>query len=241
MFDEPTRSSRRVPGLNERLAKAWPGLALFLAAVPAPAQVATNAAETTVTNATPVLARESDEKAWSVSLAAYTYFVPGESAYVQPTVTADRGWLHLEARYNYEDLETGSAWVGYNFGGGEKLAWEFTPMLGGVFGDTMGVAPGYRGSLGWWKLELYSEGEYVFDTGHSSDSFFYNWSELTLSPLEWFRLGMVTQRTRAYESDREIQRGVLVGFTYRGVDLSGYMFNPDDDKPTYVVAVTLNF
>jgi len=25
------------------------------------------------------------------------------------------GWLHLEARYNDEDLRTGSLWVGYNF------------------------------------------------------------------------------------------------------------------------------
>ena len=38
-------------------------------------------------------------------------------------------------------------------------------MIGGVFGDTTGIAPGYKGSLSWWKLELYSEGEYVFDTG----------------------------------------------------------------------------
>jgi hypothetical protein len=78
---------------------------------------------------------------------------------------ADRDWLHLEGRYNYEALDTGSAWVGYNFSGGDMLAWEITPMLGGVFGDTTGVAPGYKGSLGWWKLELYSEGEYVYDTG----------------------------------------------------------------------------
>ena len=106
--------------------------------------------------------RRSD--AWSFSASAYTYIVPDDGNYVQPTFTADRGWLHLEARYNYEALDTGSAWVGYNFSGGEKLAWEFTPMLGGVFGDITGVAPGYKGSLSWWKLELYSEGEYVFDT-----------------------------------------------------------------------------
>ena len=130
---------------------------------------------------------------------------------MQPTFTADRGWLHLEARYNYEALDTGSAWVGYNFSGGEKLAWEFTPMLGGVFGDTTGIAPGYKGSLSWWKLELYSEGEYVFDTGSSSDSFFYNWSELTLAPVEWFRFGLVTQRTRVYKTDRDIQRGAARG------------------------------
>jgi len=179
--------------------------------------------------------------AWSFSASAYTYILPDSGNYVQPTFTADRGWLHLEARYNYEALDTGSAWVGSNFSGGEVLSWEFTPMLGGVFGEVTGVAPGYKGSLSWWKLELYSEGEYVFDTGNSSDSFFYNWSELTLAPVDWFRFGLVTQRTRAYESDRDIQRGVLVGFNYKNVDLSAYLFDPDDDKPTFIVAVGLSF
>ena len=127
-------------------------------------------------------AARSRRKAWSFSASAYTYFVPDDREYVQPTFTADRNWLHLEARYNYEALDTGSAWVGYNFSGGETLAWEFTPIIGGVFGDTTGIAPGYKGSLSWLKLELYSEGEYVFDTGSTSDSFFYNWSELTLAP-----------------------------------------------------------
>ena len=205
------------------------------------AQMATNAPISTATNPTPALRKEADEKAWSFSVSASTYIVPDSREYVQPTVTADRGWLHLEARYNYEALDTGSAWAGYNLSGGEKLAWEFTPMLGGVFGDTTGIAPGYKGSLSWWKLELYSEGEYVFDTGSSSDSFFYNWSELTLAPVDWFRFGLVTQRTRVYETDRDVQRGVLVRFSYKKVDLSVYVFNPDEDKPTFVLGVGLTF
>ena len=159
---------------------------------------------------------------------------------MQPTFTADRGWLHLEARYNYEALDTGSAWVGYNFSGGDKLAWELTPMIGGVFGDTTGVAPGYKGSLSWLKLELYSEGEYVFDTRSTSDSFFYNWSELTLAPAEWFRFGLVTQRTRVYKSDRDIQRGVLAGVSFARGSLTGYVLNPDDE-PTFVLAVVVLF
>jgi hypothetical protein len=167
--------------------------------------------------------------------------VPDSGNYVQPTFTADRGGLHLEARYNYEALDTGSAWVGWNFSGGDMLAWEITPMLGGVFGDSSGVAPGYKASLGWWKLELYSEGEHVFDTGSSSDSFFYNWSELTLAPVDWFRFGLVTQRTRAYESDREIQRGLLVGVNYKDLDIGAYFFNPDDEEPTLVFSVGLSF
>ena len=195
----------------------------------------------TTTKAPPAPAEESDDKAWSFSASAYTYLVPDSGNYVQPTFTADRGWLHLEARYNYESLDTGSAWLGYNFSGGDTLEWEFTPMIGGVFGDVTGIAPGYKGSLSWRKLEFYSEGESVFDTGDSSESFFYNWSELTLAPVDWFRFGLVTQRTRAYESDRDIQRGLLAGFTYKTVDVSAYYFNPDDDKPTFVIAVALDF
>jgi hypothetical protein len=181
------------------------------------------------------------EKEWSFSVSAYTYIVPDSREYVQPTITADHGWLHLEARYNYEALDTGSTWAGYNFSGGEKFAWEITPMFGVVFGETTGIAPGYKGSLSWWKLELYSEGEYVYDPGDSSDSFFYNWSELTLAPVEWFRFGLVTQRTRLYQTGRETQRGVLVGFSFQRIDLTTYVFNPDESDPVYVVAVGLSF
>ena len=123
---------------------------------------------------------------------------------MQPTVTFDRDWLHLEARYNYENLDTGSAWVGYNFSGGEKLAWEFTPMLGGVFGNTTGIAPGYKGSLSWWKLELYSEGEYVFDTGDSSESFFYTWSELIAGAG-----GLVSLRSR-HSTNEDFTKPTLI-------------------------------
>jgi len=213
------------------------GNVLARAATDAPVATAPTSAATT----TPDRPKDADDKAWSFSVSAYTYIVPDGRDYVQPTVTADRDWLHLEARYNYEALDTGSAWVGYNFSGGEKLAWEFTPMLGGVFGDTKGVAPGYKGSLGWWKVELYSEGEYVFDTDDSSESFFYNWSELTLSPVDWFRFGIVTQRTRAYESDRDIQRGVLVGLSLKNVDLSAIVLNPDEDKPVFAFSLGVTF
>jgi hypothetical protein len=132
-------------------------------------------------------------------------------------------------------------WIGYNFSGGKKIEWEFTPMIGGVFGETDGVAPGYKGSVSWRRFELYSEGEYFIDVGASSDSFFYNWSELTFAPVDWLRFGFVTQRTRVYKSDVDIQRGFLVGFTYKRIDLAIYVFNPDESRPTIVMSVAMTF
>jgi hypothetical protein len=182
-----------------------------------------------------------DDHAWSFSASAFTYILSDGGNYVQPTVGADRGRLHLEARYNYENLETGSAWLGIKFSGGKTLEWTFTPMLGGVFGETTGVAPGFAGSLSWQMLELASENEYVVDSGDRSDSFFYNWSEVTLAPADWFRFGLVTQRTRAYQSDRELQRGLLAGFSVKRANVTGYVFNPDEDKPWFVFAVDVTF
>lgn len=184
---------------------------------------------------------EAPEKAWSFYASAFFYVVPDDDDFVQPTFMADRDWLHLELRYNYEALDTGSAWFGVNFGGGEEVTWEFTPMIGAVFGDTSGVAPGYRFGLNWWKLEFSTEGEFVFDTDNSSDNFFYSWSELSLAPVEGFRFGIALQRTRVFEEDRDVQFGLLAGFSIGKFDASAYVFNLDEDTPTLVFSVGLSF
>lgn len=205
------------------------------------AQTATNLLVTTAAADTTSTTNAIEEKGWTFSASLFTYIVPDSREYLQPTFTADKDWLHLEARYNYEGLDTGSAWIGYNFSFGEKVTLELTPMVGGVFGDINGVAPGYKYALSWWKLELYSEGEYVFDIGDSSESFFYTWSELSLSPVDWFRFGLVVQRTKLYQTEFGVQRGFLVGFSYKKLDFTGYLFNPDASRPTVVLAVGLSF
>ena len=60
--------------------------------------------------------------------------MPDGDSYADPYLTADHQWLHLEARYNYENLHTGSLWAGYNFTAGKTLQLAVTPMIGGVFG-----------------------------------------------------------------------------------------------------------
>jgi hypothetical protein len=179
--------------------------------------------------------------AWSFSATAYTYIIANDSNYAQPTFTADRGRLHLEARYNYEAQKTGSAWAGVNLSGGNTIEWELTPIFGAVFGDVDGVAPGYKGSISWRRLSLYSESEFVIDTSTTSDSFLYNWSELTYAITESLRVGLVVQRTRAYQTDRDVQRGIIVGYSYRRAEFSFCLFNPDDDKPTSAFSVGFRF
>jgi hypothetical protein len=178
---------------------------------------------------------------WSFSFNLAGYIVPHDRSYASPAFSADRGRFHFGSRYNYEDKETGSLWVGYNFEIGEKLVFSATPMVGGVFGNTTGVAPGYLAAITWKRLELSTEGEYVFDTKDSTGNFFYSWMELTYSPTEWCRAGLVAQRTKAYHTSLDIQRGLLIGFSHKKVDFATYVFNAGWTDPTVVLSLGFNF
>ncbi len=180
--------------------------------------------------------------AWSGSASLAAYFIPDDSDYLQPAIVADRGWLHLEARYNYEAQKTASFWGGVNIElGGEHVSLSLTPMFGVVTGDTDGIAPGLRVLLSTWKLELYSESEWVFDSADETDSFFYTWSEFTLHPTDWLRFGTVAQRTRAYQTDRYIQRGLLAGVMWRNLSVTYHLFEPFASQKTTVVSVGIEF
>jgi len=69
----------------------------------------------------PPTPNSSAKQAWAFALTADGYVTPNEDGYVSPILVANQACLHLEARYNYENLKTGSLWVGYNFSVGKRL------------------------------------------------------------------------------------------------------------------------
>nr|MCU0233200.1 hypothetical protein [Thermoanaerobaculales bacterium] len=103
------------------LAAVAPSGALAQTTAAAPGDAAADAA------AAPATGADGDD--WAFSAFAYAYFVPDDDDFLQPTVTADRGRLHLEARYNYEDFNTGSLWIGYNLSVEGEVSLVFTPMI----------------------------------------------------------------------------------------------------------------
>jgi len=177
---------------------------------------------------------------WEFSLSNYLYLL-ADDVYSIPIFTADRKHLHLEGRYNYEDFRTGSVFCGYNFSMGKKFKFKATPVLGVVFGNTNGIAPGLILDMYYWKLNLYSESEYLFDFSGKESFFYYNWSELKISPVEWMQFGISVQRTKVYKTGLEIERGVVLGFTIKFLSVSGYYFNPGTEDKYGILAVALEF
>ena len=186
-------------------------------------------------------ADSSKASSWEFSVDANSYLMK-EDFMLLPVVRADKGALHLEARYNYEAEETFSVWGGYNISGGNDFEYLFTPMAGVVVGEIDGIAPGLEMTLSYKGFELYSESEYYFDSDLRENNYFYNWSDLTWSPLDWLWIGVSGQRTRVYQTDVEIQRGLLIGGGSRNWELSTYLYNPvsPEDK-FFIFALSISF
>ena len=112
-------------------------------------------------------------------------------------------------------------------------------MIGAVFGHTKGIAPGVEVTAAWKKIDFYTEGEYLFASG--SEDFAYFWSELAYSPFEWLRTGVVAQRTRAFDTGVDVQRGLLVGLKFKRATLTTTVFEPGSDSQTFVVTAATDF
>jgi len=178
---------------------------------------------------------------WEIALTVDGYLPGHQDGYVDPIVAADHGWLHLEGRYNYENLRTGSLWAGYNFSTGKRWVFKITPMIGGLFGRSTGIAPGCEASLIYKRLTLSLSNEYVFDTTRKAGNFYYSLPELSYAVTDWLRVGLAAQHTKAFETKLDIQRGFLVGFTHKRAEFTVYVYDLGVTASTVVLELGWSF
>jgi hypothetical protein len=146
----------------------------------------------------------------------------------------------LEARFQYEDLRTLSAWIGWTFGVGQEVHLDLVPMAGAIVGRTDGFAPGLEMTLTWKSIELYSESEYVFDIQGDEGDYYYHWSDLSWRVQPWLRFGLSGQRTRVYQSELEFERGLFAGVSRNRVESVLYLYNLDGESPFVIIAVSVD-
>ena len=184
-------------------------------------------------------AAQDDAQAWAFNVGALLY-VDADPSFLLPIVAADHGALHLEARWNYEDLETFSGWVGWTFETGDSLHLAVTPMLGGVVGRSDGIAPGVELTLGWRAFELYTESELVIPLD-DQDGYLYTWTQLTWSPTERVGVGLSGQRLRSAGSERTIDFGPMATFQAGPIGLEAYVYNPFSSDAFTVIGASVAF
>ena len=185
---------------------------------------------------------DSTETNWSATAAAYCYFISGEELHPTIIATADHKSLHLEARYNYEDVNTVSVFAGYTW---EKSSSKFdlniTPMAGISAGNTNGVLPGLEIDASFSKLNFYSENEYMLDFTGKENNFFYSWTQLSTPVLKNTQVGLISESLRWYKTKFDLQKGVYIEYAKRNITLDLYYYNPLSSYDFMVAAVTYEF
>jgi hypothetical protein len=186
-------------------------------------------------------AAHPDRPEWEFALTAYPTQPRGGDTTTSAIAAADRGPLHLEGRYGYEAKDARSAFAGWTFSGGDQLAWELTPIVGGGWGPLHAFIPGFEASLAWGRFDVYTEAELVRDRDTHENDYNYSWNELGFKAMEHVRLGLAGQRTRSYGVDREFQRGPFVQLSWKRATLGAFWFNPGSHEQVFVGAIGVAF
>jgi hypothetical protein len=73
------------------------------------------------------------------------------------------------------------------------------------------------------------------------DNFFYNWTDFTFSPADWWWAGLSSQRLKPFQTDTELQHGILVGAGYEYWSINAYGYSLYTDDPFLVVTLSAAF
>lgn len=179
---------------------------------------------------------------WNGSAVSYFYFVPGEK--IPPTLTGftDHKSLHLEARYNYEDINSFSAFAGWNFEKQfGKLNVTATPMAGVVVGHSNGILPGFEVTASYSFLNFYSENEYMLSFKGKDNYFFYSWTELNALTIKNLKAGVLAQSLQWYKTKFDVQRGIYAEYSLGKFTFDFYYFNPFTGFDFAMAAVSFDF
>jgi len=184
---------------------------------------------------------QSKPDPWRFSASVSYYDVPNSQDFWNPIFTADHGRLHLEARHNYVSIDTSSLWAGVNFLGEEKNGFAATLLFGYVVGSVEGFGAGYALSFNRAWFSLSSQGEYIWDWQNEQGDSLYSWTELTGSPADWCRLGLVLQTTNNYGTSDDLQPGAVAAFSYKRYAWEVDVLDPLRDDTTFILSFTVTF
>jgi hypothetical protein len=163
-----------------------------------------------------------------------------------PVVATPQFWVYIknfyiEARYNYENLNTASLYFGRSFTIEKKAAIEITPMLGGVVGQTNGISPGFNFRLEYNLFSTSTQCQYTIDLKDIKSSFFWDWTNFYFNFSEHFGIGGAVQILIPQSGDQLYSAGPTLRLSYKKLAAEIYVYNFWERQPTYAVAIEYAF
>lgn len=172
-----------------------------------------------------------------LSMEQYYYVQPKNFGFVVPKISYEAaGNWYAEARYNYEEMQTGSLHIGKKISFKKLSGLEITPLMGICFGALNGASVGSSIGFSVDRFSFYSEPQYVYSFKDSLASYFYSWSEI-LYGFSSFYGGVALQQTKTITQAHFFEPGIVAGFTLRNFDIPLYCFSLFNDKRNFVLGV----
>ncbi|WP_205513728.1 hypothetical protein [Longitalea arenae] len=177
-----------------------------------------------------------------INLEQYHVVSPGQPGLYMPLMQYQhaRNW-YAEARYNYEDAETFSLYLGKAFTGGNALNYSFIPMFGGSLGRFKGLSTGLNIDMEYDKFFFSSQSQYSVPTDGYEQYFLYSWSELGYQGLRWLYAGVSVQHTHDRAAGNVWQPGMMMGFSFKRFTIPVYTFEPFTSNRNFIVGVTMTW
>jgi hypothetical protein len=159
----------------------------------------------------------------------YNYLGKGSGSIVPMINFESRNNWHAEVRYNYEDINTVSAFGGKTLSGGKGLSFSITPMAGFSAGTFNGVSFAANTDFEWKNFFLSAQSQQSFGFKANNPGFFFNWSELGYSITDNFYAGTAIQYTRQ-EGINSTDHGFFAGVEFRNISIPVYLFKPGKES-----------
>jgi hypothetical protein len=178
-------------------------------------------------------------------LEQYAYLQKGESPTFVPIVHIQNKKWYGEARYNYEELKTFSAYVGKIFSGDEgSHSYAIIPVIGIVMGKFKGGSVGLDVTFNDGDFFFCSQSQYTFSKSERYQNFMYSWSELGYEPSKWFYAGLALQHTQLFQKSEEpisYEFGAMAGLKLGRLTIPFYSFSPFAIDRYFLVGVNFGF
>lgn len=126
---------------------------------------------------------------------------------------------YFEWRYNYEDINTLTWYMGRPFSNDEKLMYEIVPMAGISFGQTLGISFGLKLLAEYKGLSFTSEGQLTYDLKENANSFIYNRSDISYWFTDHFGIGTAHQVYAIFADQAKHKGGPMLSFSFHALDL----------------------
>ncbi|HEV8282901.1 MAG TPA: hypothetical protein VGQ09_01255 [Chitinophagaceae bacterium] len=177
-----------------------------------------------------------------IGIENYTYYGDGANVSQMPIISYEnKNHLYAQARYNYEDMQTVSLYLGRSFFKQGDFSYNLIPLAGAVTGRFNGGSLGLTTEFGYKNFFASSQSQYSFSYKNKYSNFFYTWAEAGFQPLKWLFGGISVQQTQVYNTTNQFESGLLIGFSFKKWSLPLYAFNPGSSKQYFILGINMEW